>query len=77
MSRALSQDWVTHVTLVKGQRAQGCEGNMLSGWSETLLIHGNVLIFQYVHFVYVWIISQHLELVKEIKKCNFPQRFQD
>ena len=33
--------------------------------------------FQYVHFVYVWIISQHLESVKENKKCNFPQRLKD
>ena len=33
--------------------------------------------FQYVHFVHVWIISQHLELVKENKKCNFAQRLKD
>lgn len=62
----------------KGRGHRDVEGNMLSGWSETLLIHGEMCwYFQYVHFVYVWIISQHLELVKENKKCNFPQRLKD
>ena len=70
----------------KGRGHRDVEGNVLSGWSEALLVYpyhwwarcGEMCwYFQYVHFVYVWIISQHLESVKENKKCNFPQRLKD